>query len=87
MEKSTKEMKLSTLIKQGYLEDTKEGYIVRKNFSLNDLMVDDILDKSLIIPEGAVVDLTGGYYDMLEEWTYHGQGPFIKSGKKEATQK
>jgi len=51
-------MNVSELIKYGYLEDTKEGYVVKKNFSL--LEAGGFLDKPLIIPEYSIVDLTGG---------------------------
>jgi len=51
-------MKLSYLIKHGYLKDTKKGYVIKKNFSL--LRVSGLLDKPLIIPDYSIVDLTGG---------------------------
>jgi len=52
-------MKLSELIKEGYLEDTKKGYVIKKNFALNDLLASSTLDKPLIIPKNHTVCLTG----------------------------
>jgi len=75
-------MYVSELIKQGCLEDTKEGYIVKKNFALQDLTD---LDKTLIIPENAVVDLTGDCdgIDISYTYDYSGKGPLFASGEKE----
>jgi len=71
-------MKLAELIKHGYLEDTKKGYVIKKNFSLNDLLARSVVDKPLIIPENAILDLTGDGSEP-KEVSHYGKGPLFVS--------
>lgn len=71
-------MKLSELIKNGYLEDTKKEYVIKKNFRLLDLS--GTLDKPLIIPKNPEFDLsTPDYCYELQEFFYSGKGPLFVS--------
>ena len=49
-------MNLTYLIEQGYLKDTKEGYVVQKNFPFQNLC--EVTDKPIIIPANSTVDLS-----------------------------
>jgi len=67
------------LIKQGYLEDTKKGYVMKKNFTLTAELINE-LDKPIMILDGVTLDLTKGTY-VQEKAYYTGSGELFKSLK------